>query len=332
MKKIIKIIYFFLAINIFSLNNNTKIVIFCYHRFDIKDSKYSIKKNLFKNHIEKAINKGFNLISEKELFDFYYNDYKLPPLNLFITIDDGFKELSQVCSDILKEYKAKPVILLNPEMIGNKEFLLWKNIIKLYKKGISFGNHSGTHFNYHNFLNKKENIIYNLLKKEIIDSDDLIEKNIGSYSISYSHPYGIFDTKIMEVVQGKYKLVYTTNKGPNVFETNPLYLRRYVIDIYSDIDKYLDYELLPIVETIPENGGYLNKNKEVFFYFESEKELKRFKDFYFLIGKKRIKAFIDKTSVYTKLDNTKDKTFTISLIATDNYDETYIETITINNL
>jgi len=320
MKKIVKISYFFIIlffpfINILSLDYNTKIVIFCYHRFDLKGNKYSVKTKTFKRHIEKALNKGFNIITEKELFDFYYNDYKLPPLNLLITIDDGFKESYNVTLEVLKEYKIKSLILINPEMIDNKEFLSWKNLIKLYKRGISFGNHSANHFNYHSYLNKKENTIYNLLKKEIIDSDKITEKKIGSISISYAHPYGIFDQLIMNIVKDKYKLVYTTNKGPNVFETDPLYLRRYVIDGEPDIEKYLDYELLPIIKTEPENGGYLNKNKEISFYFENEKELNRFKNFYFMIGKKKLTPIINENRVYFKATKVKARTFDISLFS-----------------
>ncbi len=180
-------------------------------------------------------------------------------------------------------------------------------------------------------MKKDEKTIYKLLKYHIIDSDDIIKKKIGKNSIGYTHPYGIFDNRVMDVVKEKYKLVYTTNKGPNVYETDPLYLRRYVIDIYSNVEDFFDYELLPIIKTEPENGGYVKNGNEISFYFESENELNSFRNFSFLLNKKKLRVKIDNKRVYLRLSkNIEVKTFPLSLIAEDKYGNKYIETITVN--
>ena len=179
-----KIFYILLFIAISNnplISESSKIVVLCYHKFNQdKDFSYSVKDTTFNKNIKRATEKGFQFISEKDLYDFYYNNHPLKPLNLLITIDDGFKDIYTVAYPIFKKYSVKPLIFLNSEMIGMKAYLSWHDIISMRNYGVYFGNHSGNHFNLISYLKTKIDPSFSFLQNEIADSDKLIEKILES--------------------------------------------------------------------------------------------------------------------------------------------------------
>ncbi|OHD34515.1 MAG: hypothetical protein A2086_08275, partial [Spirochaetes bacterium GWD1_27_9] len=320
MKK--KYFILFLLLNLFyiySLDYNTKIVVFCYHRFGFKNHPFSVLENVLKEHINLARKNGFSIISEKDLFDFYYNEKSLKPKCFLITVDDCYIDSYKILFSVLKEEKISGLYFLNTNTVDKKKYISWENIKEMKKEEIFFGSHSKSHFNYYKL--RKDKDFESLLESEIKNSFDIINKNIKDTILSYAHPYGIYNPTVMDDIKNSdYKLVFTTTKAPNIYETDPLYLNRYVITKYdttADIEEFLDYELLPIKKTIPENGDFLKRDKKIYFIFSNTKEIARFRNFNFEIDNKKYEANVYKNTVWFDCRKIKRKSFDISLKCTD---------------
>jgi peptidoglycan/xylan/chitin deacetylase (PgdA/CDA1 family) len=334
--KIAGLIFIFFILNsihIFSLDYNTKIVIFCYHTFNHNKNEFSVKDETLKEHIDLARKKGFDIISEKQLYDYYYNDGVLKPKCLMFTVDDGYLDCYKEAFNIFKEKNVKASFFIYTRDIGTKKFLTWDEIFEMRKDGMSFGSHSKTHFTgFKLFRYKKKKEILSTLNDEILGSADYISRMIGEDIFSYAHPFGTYNSLIEKIADERYKLVYTTVRAPNVYESSPKRLNRYVIvskDTSSDIANYLDYELLPVKKTIPDNGDKVGTDKKVCFYFKNMKDLNRFEDFSFIIDNKEYRANIEKSFIWLDTKYITKKVYDVSLVCHDRFNRKFIYSILI---
>jgi peptidoglycan/xylan/chitin deacetylase (PgdA/CDA1 family) len=287
--------------------------------------------------IDIAKKKGFDIITENQLKNFYYNGANLKHKNLLITIDDGFADAYKTVKSVLNKRNIIPVMFIYPGSTGTSSYLNWNQVKDLSKSGANFGCHSFSHFNNLNFLKINDpDKLGKKLEKELIESSKIIEDSTGSKVISYAHPYGIFDPTIEKVTDIRYKLVYTTAKGPNGNETNPHRLNRYVIKRNTkpgEIEDYLDYEALPVASTYPDNGGFVGKEELIIFYFRTQKEMENYHGFKFMIDgdNKEIDVNIGKRIVWFDCKKIKRKVYDLSLKCYDSQNKKYIYSILINS-
>jgi peptidoglycan/xylan/chitin deacetylase (PgdA/CDA1 family) len=332
------IFFFFIAVldGINALESGPDIVVFCYHRFGLKNQALSVDVKTLESQIDLARKKGFNVISEDTLKNFYYNNGVLKEKNLLITVDDGFGDSFKQIYPFFKKNNLPFTAFIYPGSIGANKYLNWKMIKEMSKNNINFGSHSFSHFSNLNFLKLTGIKLTDKLNKELLVSSELIETETGKKVISYAHPYGIYDPTIEKITNIRYKLVFTTAKGPNNSETDPHRLNRYIIrnDLtLSDIGDYLDYKALPVIKTYPDNGGFIGKEKLIIFYFQNNFEQSRFKNFSFIIDgeNKEFKANIGRRIVWFDCKNVKRRVYDISLKCYDELNNKYIYSILVNS-
>ena len=335
--KYILTFFLFFTLNSYSLVSDPKIVIFCYHSFNQPDNILSVSSKSFEEQIDSARKKGYEIISENSLKDFYYNGINLKEKNLLVTIDDGYVSVLNIINDICVNKGIFPTMFIYPEIIGKGKHLEWIKIKEMADMGINFGSHSYSHFSNLDFLQVLDiEKLGKKLEKELVTSASLIENHTGRKIYSYAHPYGIFDSTIEKITNIRYKLVYTTAKGPNGINTNPHRLNRYIIRNdtgQKEIEDFLDYEMLPIVKTYPDNGGFTGNEELIIFYFRNGRELSKFHGFKFKIDgeKGEIGANIGRSIVWFDCKKIKRRVYDLSLTCYDDKNRKFIYSILINS-
>ena len=198
---------------------------------------------------------------------------------------------------------------------------------------MNFGSHSKSHPNFVNFGKRNATIFFKKLNSEVFESAEVLEKKLGIKDDDYAYPYGVFDPVIENVVRQRYSVIFTTNGGPDTIDTDPCRLNRYIIfkkNGLAKIEEYLNTEPLPVLETVPENGGYLKKDKILTFFFKNSEEVKKYKDYYIDISGYAYKVKISDNTVYYNLSKLKYHILTMSLHAQDESGKKYIWTTIVN--
>lgn len=204
--------------------------ILTYHKIS-NDKEFgltTITPRKFREQIEYLVSEGYESIGFNQLLD----QTPLPDKPIIITFDDGYENVYTNAFPILSEFKFKCVVFLVTDYFG--KYNLWESasiqkkhkhmsinqVIELKEAGCEIGSHSRKH-NYLPSLNEND------LADEIGGSKRDLEKIIRDRVISFSYPYGRYNSRVIQAIQNADYAFATTNmrlykKSPN----NPLTLSR----------------------------------------------------------------------------------------------------------
>ncbi len=213
-----------------------------YHHFvkvGEQTSGTTITKEAFKEQMVYLKSKGYNTISDQDMFDFYYNGKELPPNPVHITMDDGYESNYEFAYPILKENNMKATIFKIVERakvhpISNR--LTWAQMKEMSDSGVmSIQSHTYDlhHKEIVNSVEKsamvaKDNYEHHKkVKEDLLMSRKVIESKLGKPVTSLAYPYGHYNEKIMlDAKESGIKIAYTVAHGVNNLSTNPLKLNR----------------------------------------------------------------------------------------------------------
>ena len=109
---------------------------------------------------------------------------------------------------------------------SERKMLSWQKIQDMAKQGIHFGSHTVTH-------PKLTELDDDSVSKELIQSKQIIEDQLGAECRHFAYPYGLLTEKTRELVQqAGFKTACSTRAGFNNAERDPLIMHR--IDVYGN--------------------------------------------------------------------------------------------------
>ena len=209
-----KIIYHSLGfIDRVVLRTENPVVILSYHSISNDDWRFSVSEERLKEQIT-HLKRNFDFITIRTLIDYLHGKKKLSRPSVFLTFDDGYKDILKLES-FFKQNKIKPALFVlanskNPNWkeLGNKRAFLTKNEIQhLHNAGWTIGCHSATHANLAS-LSEKE------LDEEIIQAKHTLEKQLG-FSVPYfAYPRGKYNENVVRLVKAaNFQLGLTMDDG-----------------------------------------------------------------------------------------------------------------------
>lgn len=213
MKYIRNFVYHLLYLidNIFSVKQPL-IIVLCYHNIGIDNWKFSISKSVFETQINYLL-ENREPLSLGELYSYISGKTLIEKPSFVVTFDDGCKGVLEV-ADFLKSKSINPTMFLiadsqkanRYELCTSMELLSKKDVLKLINKGWEIGSHSMTHADFGQLTSSMD--------KEIINSKQKIQSDLGITINYFSYPKGKYDDEIITKLRSeKYKLAVTMDDG-----------------------------------------------------------------------------------------------------------------------
>ena len=219
-----------------------RFVILMYHMISepktAAEIKYACPPKQFEQHLQMLLGAGFKPVSIRAIEDYYIHQTPLPDKAFLITLDDGFEDNYSNAFPILKRLQIPAVIYVATGLVGKtnqwmststfseRKMLSWMQIKEMAGQGISFGSHTVSH-------PKLTELGEGSVSKELVESKQLIEEQLGMACSHFAYPYGLLTEKTRELVQqAGFKTACSTRSGFNNAERDPLMLHR--IEVYGE--------------------------------------------------------------------------------------------------
>lgn len=204
--------------------------ILCYHTFaENCKSSTCIPVHLFDKQMKYLKDNGYRVITFGELLDFLQYRHAIPKRSLVITMDDGYRSVYDIAYPILKKYGFTATMFIYTDFAGvARGALTWDQLREMKADGFEVGSHTLSHCD----LIKKEEgendrEYMARIKKELLMSKQLIDKNLEQDTIYLSFPYGNYNQRILRICdQVGYKMAVSVKKGGNPFFADALFLKR----------------------------------------------------------------------------------------------------------
>ena len=231
LKKVIKIaVCIFAACTGYNSKTNKKgLTILTYHSIGNKiEPDETVTPEEFEKQLQ-YIKDNYKVISLEDAVEYLQTDIEKVAGSIVITFDDGYSNNYHNAYPLLKKHSFPATIFLVSNFIDDKEgkYLSQSQIHELMDNNISFGSHTISH----RILTglKKEEII-----REIRDSKDLLESQLGQRMNSFAYPIGTkadFNNAIMETVKAhKYTCACSNVYGMNDENSDIFALKRIGIE------------------------------------------------------------------------------------------------------
>ena len=252
-----------------SLSTNTyqftydelSIPILTYHKFCLGEStdEYTINIDHFKQQMDYLKENDYRVITVAQLLECIENNF-FPEKPIVITVDDGFKSVYTLAFPVLKEYGFPATLFLYTDFLANgSNQLSWSEIKEMATMGMEIGSHTLSHTN---LLNQKPNESYldylNRIKKEIVLSKAILEKNTGSPVLSFAYPYGVYSQEIRLLAkQAGYKALLNVNNMNNSIPIDPYSLNRQIIPNTGSLKQFqaiVQEKTLRVNDIFPPDG------------------------------------------------------------------------------
>lgn len=232
-----------------------EVVCLVYHRFgDSRFPSTNISLSDFEDHLRFLASNNFEVVTLSEAIN-YVKSGEPTRKTAVLTIDDGYKSFFKNALPLLKKYHMPATLFINTETVGGGDYMNWTELKAVSKAGIEIGNHTHSHAY---FLNESKATRYATFEKEIVQSQDIISKNLETTPVVFAYPYGEFDQRMKDIVRDAgFKGAAAQNSGVLYAGTDLYQIPRFPMsEAYAALEKFKEKIMmrpLEISKEIPDN-------------------------------------------------------------------------------
>ena len=165
-----------------------------FHRFN--ENKYpstNIQLDIFKKQLQIIEDEKIKFIHPLKLKENLISNKS--QRKILLTIDDGLLSFYENAWPILKSKKIPFILFVSTREIGRFNYMNWSQIKELASENfVVIGNHSHSH----------EYLVDDLpstIKKDILNSIKILEKNLGKKSKFFSYPFGEYSLQFKKIIK-----------------------------------------------------------------------------------------------------------------------------------
>ena len=221
-----------------AVNKNAGAMVLCYHRLEEhphpKD-ELAITPQEFEKEMQQVKDAGFSVIPMQDFLAWRRGDKDIPPKSCVITIDDGYVSGYDTAWPILKKfgYPFTMFVYINYINSGGKS-VSWDQLAEMRDAGVDIESHTYYHDNLRSPPSLVDPTTLKLIRadiqslgmdgymhKEIVESKDILEKQLGIKVNCLAYPYGNYSPKVRELVkEAGYEAAFTVY-GQRISHSSP---------------------------------------------------------------------------------------------------------------
>ena len=237
--------------------------VLCYHIVEAPSApRMMIDRETFRQHLQYLEMTGYNVIPLRHLQEYVAGTRASIPKNaVVITIDDGWRSTYTEAWPELKKRNFPFTVFVYPNIIGKtSNALTWAQIKEMSDEGVDIQSHALTH----PFLTKRKHRSMSdekyaaWLRRELVESRRILEEQTGKSVEFIAYPYGDYDDRVANAAaKAGYTAALTCDFGPVKKGSNPLKMKRFVIDDQMDFAAfrgYLGAKPMRLAEMTPQPG------------------------------------------------------------------------------
>lgn len=247
-----------LAISTSAIYARSDIPAFCYHQVEpVTSNKFSLSTEKFTAQLEYLHQRGYKSLNSDELLSALAPDALPTDKAMVITFDDGYRTVFDHAFPIMQKFGFRGIVCIYPAFIGSRLAMSWEQLKKLIDAGWSVECHSMTHANLASkYADPEQETLF--LKREILDSRSIIEKQLGNKVRFMVWPYGVYTDRTLKLIkESGFAGAMTVDGGASYRGLSPYLVKRQVIYNTDDMNKFLirfGMRALPLSQQYPEPG------------------------------------------------------------------------------
>ncbi|MDD4939805.1 MAG: polysaccharide deacetylase family protein [Candidatus Omnitrophica bacterium] len=199
--------------------------ILMYHSVDPgakPQNRLAVTPETFERQMRFLKERRYNVLPLESLASLIKEGRRIPHKTVCITFDDGYKNFYLHAFPILKKYTLPATMFIITGEVERHDRLSWNEIKEMLDSGIiSIGSHCLGPEPLVNLKSEDE------VRRQIFDSKDLLEARLGRKINLFSHPEGLFNAKIKQlVIDAGYRAAVATNPGKKFADNDIFALKR----------------------------------------------------------------------------------------------------------
>ena len=231
-----------------------------YHRFG--ENKYPSTNTTieqFISHTNELVKDKYDVIRLDKVIKGLQGEINLKDRTVSITIDDAYLSVYTKAWPILKKLNLPFTLFISTDVIDSNfsNYMNWDQIRELVDNGVLVGSQTKSHPHLHRLSAKQ-------ILNEIQYSNKRFIKELGFKPKLFAYPYGEYDNKTIEIVQGSgFEAAFGQHSGVAHVSAGIFELPRFAMnENYGDLNRLrLAINALPIiVKEISPEDNFLKKN------------------------------------------------------------------------
>ena len=234
-----------------AINKSAAVIVLCYHRLEEKPrpkDALAITPAEFEKEMQTIKASGFTVIPMQDFLAWRRGDKDIPSKSAVITIDDGYVSGYDTAWPILKKFGYPFTMFVYVNYIGSGgKSISWDQLAEMRDAGVDIQSHTYSHANLRNPNDRYavdkhtfeliQNDVKTLgpdgwLRKEVVESKNVLEKQLGIKVNALAYPFGKYDQKVRDLIKAAgYEAAFTVY-GQRISHSTPAFdqLGRYAVD------------------------------------------------------------------------------------------------------
>lgn len=186
---------------------------------------------------------GYSVISLEQAYRGLFEGEPLPQRAVVLTFDDGYENFREHAWPILQRHGFPATVFLVTELMGktarwltskgdSTPLMSTETVRQLRREGVSFGSHALSH-------PRLSKIDPEQMRREVIDSKNVLEDILGEAVPDFCYPYGDYDARVRDTVaEAGYRLGLTCIRGAANTADNPFEIPRKAVSFGDTLPGY----------------------------------------------------------------------------------------------
>ena len=190
---------------------------FCSDRRSGDDLNLFVTIDALVAQLELLARRGWTPVDLETYLQALRGDRELRPGSFLVTIDDGYRSVSDLGWPIFRAAGVQPVLFVPPAAVGHRigwmnedlgeDLLDWDSLVALQNEGVELGAHGFDH-------TVLRGIQADALRQQVNGSRDLLEAHTGRRSRVFAYPEGLWDSAARRaVMEAGFEAAFTVYEG-----------------------------------------------------------------------------------------------------------------------